>query len=844
MNTCSNAVLFLLLSLLLASCTTETTTADLPKEAEERPADWLFRQRAYPFGEIDHKAYKRAVQYRSQVQAMQQGLEKDLNTTPWTFDGPLNVGGRITDVEVIPGTPRTILVGAASGGVFRSTNEGATWDATFDDMPTLAIGDLAIAPSNTNIVYAGTGEANAGGGSLAYDGLGVFRSTDGGQNWESRGLNDVGSIGRVVVDPTDPDRLYVAAMGTLFANNDERGVFRSLDGGENWEQVLFLSDSTGAVDLAIHPSDPMTIYAAMWERVRRPNRRQYTGITSGIYKSTDGGSTWQELGNGLPSAANDKGRISLAIAPSDPNRVYAGFVNSSGFLGNMMQSNNAGASWSNVPTETLQVVPFDWWFNRVVVDPTDADQLYYVGFNINKYIPIEERWELRFNGAHVDQHTLWINPSNPQEMLLGNDGGLYYTSDTGESFSKWENLPITQFYTCEIDFHDPSRRYGGTQDNGTNRTVTGNLDDWQWIYGGDGFRVRVDPMDQNIVYATSQFGGFGKSTNGGDFFNGAFDGLGGTRRNWYTPYQLDPAIPERLYLGTERIMRSDGDPVLWEPISPDLTNGNGGSNGLVYGTITSLSVSALDNEIIWVGTDDGNVWVSTDAGGNWNSISTGLPLRWVTSITADPNDPAGAYLTFSGFRYGTNMSHVYKTEDFGASWQNINGDLPDIPVNDLVVHPDNDILFLATDIGVFFTDNTGVNWEILGTGLPPVVTTDLTLHLPTQTLAVGTYGRSMWSINVDVDVNTQEPLALIDNWSVYPNPISTNAVVSLEIQERTPCQLQLVNAQGQVVQSILNGTLEAGAQELSFAVAGLPAGAYILQLNANGKVSSKTVVVQ
>ncbi|MEL6969401.1 MAG: T9SS type A sorting domain-containing protein, partial [Bacteroidota bacterium] len=324
----------------------------------------------------------------------------------------------------------------------------------------------------------------------------------------------------------------------------------------------------------------------------------------------------------------------------------------------------------------------------------------------------------------------------------------------------------------------------------------------------------------------------------------AFDGLGGTRRNWYTPYQLDPAIPERLYLGTERVMRSDGDPVLWVPISPDLTNGNGGSNGLVYGTITSLSVSTLDNEIIWVGTDDGNVWISINAGDSWSSISTGLPQRWVTSITADPNDPAGAYLTFSGFRYGTNMSHVYKTEDFGASWQNINGDLPDIPVNDLVVHPDNGILFLATDIGVFFSENTGVNWEVLGTGLPPVVTTDLTLHLPTQTLAVGTYGRSMWSINVDVDVNTQEPLAIIDDWSVYPNPISTTAVVRLEIQERTQCQLQLVNAQGQVVQSVLSGTLETGVQEVPFAVAGLPAGAYILQLNANGKVSSKTVVVQ
>ena len=844
MNTFSNTLLFLFISLLLASCNTETSTTELPEEAEQRPADWLFRQRAYPFGEIDHKAYRRAVYYRDQVRALQQGPEKDLSTTPWTFDGPLNVGGRITDVEVIPGTPRTLLVGAASGGVFRSTDEGVSWDATFDDMPTLAIGDLAVAPSNANIVYAGTGEANAGGGSIAYDGLGVFRSTDGGQSWESRGLADVGSIGRVVVDPTDPDRLYVAAMGTLFANNPERGVYRSLDGGQNWDQVLFLSDSTGAVDLALHPNDPMTIYAAMWERIRRPNRRQYTGETSGIYKSTDGGATWQELVNGLPSQPEQKGRISLAIAPSDPNRVYAGYVNDFGFLGNMMRSDNAGASWSNLSTDSLQVVPFDWWFNRLVVDPSDEDELYYVGFNINKYLPTQQHWELRFNGVHVDQHSLWINPANPQEMLLGNDGGLYYSADAGNSFSKWENLPITQFYTSEIDPHQPNRRYGGTQDNGTNRTLTGNLDDWSRIYGGDGFRVRVDPMDANLVYATSQYGGFGKSFDGGDNFLFSFDGLGGTRRNWYTPYVLDPAIPKRLYLGTERVMRSDGDSVQWIAISPDLTNGNGGTNGLVYGTITSLDVSALDNQVIWAGTDEGNVWVSTNGGGNWNSISTGLPQRWVTSITADPNDPAGAYLTFSGFRYGTNMSHVYKTDDYGASWQDINGDLPDIPVNDLIVHPNNDNLFLATDIGVFYSENTGTNWELLGTGLPPVVVTDLTLHVPTETLVAGTYGRSMWSIDLDVEVNTGEPIAVIDNWAVYPNPISIQARVSLQLSQPARCQLQLVNAQGQVVKSIFDGSLAVGRSDVPFSVVGLPAGAYILQLRTGNAVTSRTVVVQ
>ena len=836
--------LFLLLSLSVISCES-TSSESLPEaEPEQRPADWLFRQRAYPFGELDNKAYQRAVQQRQTILSAQQGPTKDLSNAPWQFDGPLNVGGRITDVEVIPGSPRTLLVGAASGGVFRSTDEGLNWEPTFDDMPTLAIGDLAVSASNPDIVYAGTGEANAGGGSIAYDGLGVFRSADGGQTWESRGLENAGSIGRVLVDPTDPDRLYVAAMGTLFANNNERGVFRSLDGGQNWEQVLFLSDSTGAMDLAIHPSEPMTIYAAMWERIRRPNRRQYTGETSGIYKSTDGGTTWQELTNGLPSAPTDKGRISLAIAPSDPNTVYAGYVNDAGFLANMMRSTNAGVSWSNMSTTDLQTVPYDWWFNRVVVDPSNPDDLYYIGFNINKYIPNEQRWERRFNGVHVDQHTMWINPANPQEILLGNDGGLYYTSDGGNTYSKWDNLPITQFYTCEIDFQEPARRYGGTQDNGTNRTLTGSTSDWARIYGGDGFRVRVDPTNNDIVYATSQYGGFGKSTNGGDNFIFSTDGLGGTRRNWYTPYELDPSNTSRLYLGTERVMRSEGDPVQWTPISPDLTNGNGGTNGLVYGTITSLSISELDNQVIWVGTDDGNVWVTLNGGTNWNSISTGLPQRWVTSITADPDNPASAYLTFSGFRYGSNMSHIYKTDDYGANWQDINGNLPDIPVNDLAINPDNGTLFLATDIGVYYSENTGATWQLLGTGMPLAIVTDLSLHLPIQTLVAGTFGRSMWSVNIGEEVSTNSLPENVASWQIYPNPLRENGTVALELSSQSDLSLQLIDMQGRMIQDVFQGNLSPGLHQVPISVTTLPKGTYLLRLTSEDQTATEQLIVQ
>lgn len=835
----------LVLGCLIISCK-QSTASSSPAEPEQIPADWLFRQRAFPFGELDGVAYKNALKHRTLLAEAQQAnaANKDLTTALWQFAGPINVGGRITDVEMTLGTPGTIFVGAAAGGVFRSSDMGANWEAVFDDMPSLAIGDIALAPSNEDIVYVGTGEANAGGGSIAYDGLGVFRSEDGGSSWEARGLENVGSIGRVLVDPIDADRLYVAAMGTLFANNNQRGVYRSLDGGNNWEQVLFLSDSTGAVDLALHPSDPNTLYAAMWERIRRPDRRQYTGITSGIYKSTDGGTTWQVLGNGLPTLASEKGRISLAIAPSDPNRIYAGYVNSNGYLANMMISENAGASWSNLPITDLGIAPFDWWFNRVVAHPTNADKLYYVGFNINEYLPEEQRWTLAFAGVHVDQHSLWIAPNDPDFMLLGNDGGLYYSEDAGQTYSKWENLPITQFYTCEIDNQQPQRLYGGTQDNGTNRTLTGADDDWAQIYGGDGFRVLVDPTDNNYVYATFQYGNIARSTDGGNSFIAATNDLSGSRRNWYTPYVLDPTDPSRLFLGAERVYRSDDRAQSWTPISPDLTNGSTGTNGLVFGTITSLSVSALDNQVIWVGTDDGNVWVSTNGGTTWTSLSADLPERWVTSITADPNDPASAYLTFSGYRFGTNMSHVYFTDDYGATWQDLNGDLPDIPVNDLVIHPDNGTLFLATDIGVFFSENNGTNWQLLGLEIPPVIITDLTLHLPTETLVAATYGRSLWKIPIGTDVNTRQATALSLDWSVYPNPTRNQAQIKVSIAHEGPYQLLVFNSLGQQVSQIFNGRLSTGEHQLALDVTGWPKGNYFLQWHSSNQVSSRRLVVE
>ncbi len=825
----SSAIFGLFLLFLSVSCTPESSEKN--ENIHPRTAnDWLFRQRAYPSGAIDQEALRAAIRYRKDLER-QPAATRSLMVNEWTFAGPTNIGGRVTDVEVRMAASDTIYVGAASGGIFRSSNMGAAWTPVFDDAANLAIGDIALAPGSPGVLYAGTGEANAGGGSIAYDGAGVYRSDDGGDTWQSVGLEGAGSIGRMLVDPDDADRVYVAAMGTLFANNAQRGVFRTTDGGDTWEQVLYLSDSTGAIDLTMHPEQPEILYAAMWERVRRPDRRQYTGATSGVYKTVDGGDTWIELTNGLPAQPAQKGRIGLAIAPSEPDILYAAYAGENGYLNNIYRSADGGQNWSPINTLGIFSVPYEWWFNRLVVSPDDPEKVFYIGLELNEYQPATGMWTERFPGTHVDQHALWIHPDDPDYMLLGNDGGLHFSVNGGISYAKFNNLPITQFYTCAFDFQLPERLYGGTQDNGTNRTLTGALDDWTRIFGGDGFRVIIDPTDNNYVYAEYQYGNLGRSINGGNSFLPATAGISGdARRNWNTPVVMDPSIPSTLYLGAEKVYRSTDRAVSWTAISPDLTNGPGGGN-LVFGTITALSVSPLDGQVIWAGADDGNVWVTENGGDNWAKVSEDLPERWVTSIAADPEAPHGAFVTYSGYRFGENMGHIYYTENLGSTWSDRNGNLPDVPVNDLVVDPANGNLYLATDVGVFYSMDSGGAWDVLGQGLPTVVITDLDLHTPSGKLLAGTYGRSMWTIPVAdlVAVAAERPAPQLAG-SVFPNPFREQTVLELFVRENHYVTIALFDESGRRIQTVFQGTLPRGDHRFDLNGGGLAPGMYRIEV--------------
>ena len=804
-------------------------------------------QRAFPFEQINHEAYLNAL---NQAQILKEEAKAIRNSGQWEFAGPVNTGGRLTDVEMHHSELETIYIGAASGGVFKSTDAGETWEAIFDEALSLSIGDIALAPSDPDIIYVGTGEANAGGGSLAYDGVGIYKSEDAGENWEYLGLEESRNIGRMVVDPYDSDVLYVAAMGNLFANSSERGIYKTTDGGLTWENILYVSDSTGAIDVVIHPTNPDTLYAAMWERVRRPNRRSYGGATCGIYRTFDGGETWTELTKGLPTVAWQKGRIGIDIAVSDPDIVYAIYANQTGYFNGVYKTLDGGDSWIQTNDGGLSdaYYSYGWWFGRIKVDPVDHNNVFVIGFDIYRTQSGGDSWTNQSIGnVHVDQHAAYIHPQNNDFVVLGNDGGLYFSQNGGTSWEYNETLPITQFYTCEVDYQMPWRLYGGTQDNGTNRTLTGDLDDWQRIYGGDGFYVLVDPTDNKYVYAEYQYGGLGRSTNGGNNFTSATSGIAGSDRlNWNCPLVFDPNEPSTLYFGSNKLYKSTNRAVSWIPISNDLTGGPGPGN-LAYHTLTTISVSPVNNKIIYTGSDDGSVYVTIDSGENWEDISDGLPERWITRVAADPIDEGVAFVTISGYRWDEFLPHVYKTTDFGQTWEDVSSNLPEAPVNDIIINSENNqILIVATDMGVYISYDAGAEWLLLGVNLPNVVVNDLVWHQPTNKLIAGTYGRSMYSYDLE-----QDPLTGIQNKTsndkvkVFPNPFSNHLTIQLG-EDSGATELRIVDIYGKLVNAF---DCSANSKTISWdgtntqGVA-IPSGIYLLMIPSEKGYSYKKIIRQ
>ncbi len=829
---------------------TVTTPPEIGEEAgenaEKRPDDYFFAQRAYPHNQINRPVYRAA---RKQAQLAREAAVQRTNTT-WESKGPINVGGRITDLVLDPSNVFTIYAGTANGGIFKTTDVGNSWTPIFDDYGAMSIGNLAIDPQNPQTLYVGTGEANGGFDSAASPGDGIYKTTDGGNNWENMGLENTEHIGRVVIDPENTDRIYVAAAGTLYGKSNDRGVYRSVNGGEDWEQVLFISDSTAIIDLAINPENPNIIFAASWERLRYPWGRIYGGPTSGIYRSTDGGDNWTKLTtNGLPVSDENTGRIGLYIAPSDPNQIYATYTTNpvTNEFSALYKSFNGGDTWFNLDADIGFVnSSFGWYFGNIRVAPDDPNEVYVMGVDIVRSTDGGISFDEETQNMHVDFHALEIHPSNPDFRVIGNDGGIYVSLNGGNSWQHRANLPITQFYACELDEQNPERLYGGAQDNGTNRTLTGQNDDYERIFGGDGFYVIVDPTDNDFIYLEFQRGNIFRSTNGGLSFDWAQDGIGfDDRKNWNTPIVMDKNNTSILYTGTNYLYRSTDRAVFWNQISPDLTDGQHPSGASGFGTITTIDVSESDPNVIYVGTDDGNVQMTSNGGNTWNNISAGLPDRYVTRVSIDPNDAMTCYVTMSGYRYVDYQPHVLKTTNGGQSWVDVSGNLPEVPANDIIIDPAiEERLYLASDLGVWVSFDDGQNWQILGMGLPNTVVCDLRLHEPTRTLLAGTYGRSFYTIDLNDVVNTEnfvEDIAV----NIFPNPAIDYLNIEFENKKTQAVGLRLVDISGKEVAQKAETILPAGSQTINWNLPSqLAAGNYFVRMEMEEGLVVRKVVVQ
>ncbi len=703
-------------------------------QGPEAPAEHEFRQKTVDGQTLPRHAYAIAAAQAAAVPSAAGG---------WEPLGPTNIGGRVTSLAVDPVHADTLYAAAASGGVWVSRDAGATFGQAWPADSTQAIGAVATGPDG--VVYAGTGEVNPGGGSLTYTGTGLYRSRDGGQTWQSLGLTDSGAIGAVTIDPANPQRIFVAAAGSLFNPGGERGVYRSLDGGATWSRVLVgATDFTGATEVFLDPSNPQRLYAILWDHRREPDKRTYGGVGSGIFRSTDGGTTWVRLGNGLPAASPDVGRIGLGIAPSDPRRMYAIVNATSGFFQGFYGSTDGGDSWTRLPdSENLahNQSSYGWWFSKVWVDPADPRHLHVAGIALLTSRNGGNSFQTQEDAIHADQHALLWDPRYADRVYLGNDGGAYRSDVDGDG--KWVKAtyePWTQFYSGAITAQDTSRVSGGTQDNGSLRSW-GKQGPFNEYYGGDGEENLINPVDDNLVYACFQYGNCARSTNGGDHMT-PFGPTTKDRANWFTPVQFDPTDPQVMYYGGNRLNRSTDGARSWAPISPDLT-GRPSRDNYPFGTITTVA-PAGDGRTVYVGTDDGRVWVTRDLGGTWTLLLAGQP--WVTRVTVSPTSPGTAWVTLSGYRSGSPLPHVLRTTDFGAGWTDLTGNLPQAPVNDVVLG-DGATLYVATDQAVFVSPAGDGQWLRLGTGLPLVPVDDIEYDASHRRLVAATFGRGFYQIS-------------------------------------------------------------------------------------------------
>jgi photosystem II stability/assembly factor-like uncharacterized protein len=729
----------------------------------------------------------------------------------WMYVGPTNVSGRSTDTAVADKNgQRRIYVGYATSGVWKTDDNGATWQTIFDDMPSTSVGDLAVAPSNPDILWVGTGEANIFRASMP--GVGIYKSTDAGKSFQHMGLTDTQTIARILVHPTNPDIVYVAASGHEWTDNEMRGVFKTADGGKTWANVLYRSPRTGAIDLVMDPRDPNTLYAALWQRVRRKwsDPRVEPGYKEGgIMKTTDGGKTWNDVSQGLP-APEFRGRIGIDISRSNPNVLYA-FVDNyeigvapkpgtrdaygrpmpegKGFIkgADIYRTDDGGKTWRQTSRKSQATIDYlnghsgtyGWVFGQMRVDPKDENTIYTMGLGLNVSRDGGQTFS-RVTGMHGDHHGLWIDPANTSILYNNNDGGFYQSEDAGKTWKFAVSAGGAQFYNVTLDTNTPVWAYGSIQDHGSRR---GRVDtskgrgavpavDFDNAPGGEGSNHAIDPTNPNIVYSHGFYGNFSRTDLGATpppdpSGRGGGRGRGGTntpiqpkdpdqelRAQWMAPIIVSPHDGSIIFAGFQSVYRSENRGDSWQKISADLTDNKKEQMGenptaIPYQTIVALAESPKRKGLLYVGSDDGRLHVTLDTGKEWTELTTKLPVRrWISRVVPSQHDEGTVYITQRGREDDDFGVYIYKSTDNGRTIRSIAGNIPVGPVNVIREDPRNpNILYVGTDFGVYVSTNGGDRWEVLGGNLPSNQVSDLQFEPRDQMLVISTYGRGIWALD-------------------------------------------------------------------------------------------------
>ncbi len=703
--------------------------------------------------------------------------------------GPAGMSGRITTIDAVASDPDLVFVGAATGGVWKSVNGGQTWMPVFDGEPVLGIGAVAVFQPDPDIVWVGTGEGNPR--NSAGVGQGLYRSTDGGANWTFLGLESSERIHRIVLHPSDPDVAWVGVMGPAWSDGEERGVYRTTDGGATWERVLYVNERTGIADLVMDPSDPDHLLAAMWEFRRWPWFFESGGPGSGLYLSRDGGDTWTHLTakNGLPDG--DLGRIGLATAAGDPGVVFA-LVEA--FRSALLRSDDGGESWRTVNDEE-GIAPRPFYYADIFVDPEDPLRIYSLGSRLNLSEDGGRSFREIAPGVHSDFHALWIDPKDPRFMYVGTDGGVYVTRDRGERWRMIDNLPVGQFYHVSVDMEIPFNVYGGMQDNGSWRGPSdlwenGGIRNYHWkeVGFGDGFGTVPDPVDPSAGYSMSQGGGlvrFDLRTGERKSIRPWAPDTVRLRFNWDAPLATDPFDLGTLYYGSQFVHKTATRGESWEIISPDLTTDDpekqrqdesGGLTRDVTGaenhtTIVSIAPSTVARELIWVGTDDGRVHLTRSRGGYWEDVGRrirGVPDgAWVSDIEPSKHHPGTAYVVFDDHRRGDWTPYVLRTENYGEDWKKVvEKDQVRGFVHTLEEDPTTpNLLFAGTEFGLWVSLDRGESWFQWTAGLPSVPVRALVVHPRDQDLVIATHGRGIYLLD---DIRPLQALARIPSLAEKP----------------------------------------------------------------------------